>query len=54
MTDMIYQAVGHAFVKSATVMGNTIHNAVVKTFADGPDELCSFGNGYGSSFVGSK
>ena len=35
MTDTIYQAVGQAFVKSATVMGNTVHNAVVKTFAEG-------------------
>jgi hypothetical protein len=35
MTDTIYQAVGQAFVKSATVMGNTVHNAMVKTFAEG-------------------
>ena len=35
MTDTIYQAVGQAFVKSATVMGNTVHNAVVNTFAEG-------------------
>ena len=34
MTDMIYQAVGQAFIKSATVMGNTVHNAMVKTFAE--------------------
>ena len=35
MTDTIYQAVGQAFMKSAIFMGNTVHNAVVKTFADG-------------------
>ena len=29
------QAVAQAFVKSATVMGNTVHNVVVKTFAEG-------------------
>jgi len=27
--------VAQAFIKSATVMGNTVHNAVVKTFAEG-------------------
>ena len=35
MTDTIYQAVGQAFMKSAIFMGNTVHNAVVKTFAYG-------------------
>ena len=35
MIDPVYQAVGQAFVKSATIMGNTLHNAVVKTFAEG-------------------
>ena len=33
MIDVVGQAVAQAFVKSATVMGNTVHNAVVKTFA---------------------
>ena len=32
MIDAVGQAVAQAFVKSATVMGNTVHNAVVKTF----------------------
>ena len=40
MIDMAYQAVGQAFVKSATVMGNTVHNAVVKTFAEGTFPGC--------------
>ena len=31
---------GHAFVKCATVMGNTVHNAVVKTFAEGTFPGC--------------
>ena len=35
MIDAVSQAVVQAFVKSATVMGNTVHNAVVKTFAEG-------------------
>ena len=35
MIDAVSQAVAQAFVKSATVMGNTIRNAVVKTFAEG-------------------
>jgi len=34
MTDAVGQAVAQAFIKSATVMGNTVHNAVVKTFAE--------------------
>jgi hypothetical protein len=40
MTYMIYQAVGQAFIKSATVTGNTVHNAVVKTFAEGTFPGC--------------
>ena len=40
MTDTIYQAGGQAFVKSATVMGNILHNAVVKTFAEGTFPAC--------------
>ena len=35
MMDAVGQAVAQAFIKSATVMGNTAHNAVVKTFAEG-------------------
>ena len=35
MIDAVSLAVEQAFVKSATVMGNTVHNAVVKTFAEG-------------------
>ena len=35
MMDAVGQAVAQAFVKTATVMGNTVHNAVVKTFAEG-------------------
>ena len=35
MIDAVSQAVAQAFVKSATVMGNTVHNVVVKTFAEG-------------------
>ena len=34
------QAVAQAFVKSATIMGNTVHNAVVKTFAEGTFPGC--------------
>ena len=33
--DAVGQAVAQAFIKSAIVMGNTVHNAVVKTFAEG-------------------
>ena len=33
--DAVGQAVAQPFIKSATVMGNTVHNAVVKTFAEG-------------------
>ena len=35
MIDAVGQAVAQAFIKSATVMGNTVHNAVVKTFTEG-------------------
>src|SRR6185312_15340415 len=35
MIDTVGQAVVQAFIKSAIVMGNTVHNAVVKTFAEG-------------------
>jgi hypothetical protein len=35
MIDTVYQVVGQAFIKSATVMGNTVYNTVVKTFAEG-------------------
>ena len=35
MIDAVGQAVAQAFIKSATVMGNTVHNVVVKTFAEG-------------------
>ena len=35
MIDAVSQAVAQAFIKSVTVMGNTVHNAVVKTFAEG-------------------
>ena len=35
MIDAVSQAVAQAFVKSATIMGNTVHNAVVKAFAEG-------------------
>ena len=34
MIDTVYQAMGQAFIKSTIVMGNTVHNAVVKTFAE--------------------
>ena len=40
MMDAVGQAVAQAFVKSATVMGNIIHNAVVKTFAEGTFPGC--------------
>ena len=35
MIDAVGQAVAQVFIKSATVMGNTLHNAMVKTFAEG-------------------
>jgi len=67
MVDTISQAVAQAFIKGATVMGNTVHNAVVKTFAEGTfpgcmgpcyiarsDELCASRSVNGSSFVGLK
>jgi len=40
MVDTISQAVAQAFIKSATVMGNTVHNAVVKTFVEGTFPGC--------------
>ena len=40
MIDAVSQAVAQAFVKSATVMGNTVHNAVVKTLAEGTFQGC--------------
>src|SRR6185312_1729193 len=38
--DAVGQAVAQAFIKSATVMGNTMNNAVVKTFAEGTFPGC--------------
>jgi len=40
MMDAVGQAVSQAFIKSSTVMGNTVHNAVVKTFAEGTFPGC--------------
>ena len=40
MIDAVSQAVAQAFVKSAAVMGNTVHNAVIKTFAEGTFPGC--------------
>ena len=40
MIDAVGQAVAQAFIKSATVMGNIVHNAVVKTFAKGTFSGC--------------
>ena len=40
MIDAVGQDVAQAFVKSVTVMGNTIHNVVVKTFAEGTFPGC--------------
>ena len=40
MVDAVSKAVAQAFIKSATVMGNTVHNAVVKTFAEGTFQDC--------------
>ena len=40
MIDAISQAVAQVFIKSATVMGNTVHNAVVKTFTEGTFPSC--------------
>ena len=40
MMDAVGQAVVESFIKSATVMGNTVHNAVVKTFAEGTFPGC--------------
>ena len=35
MIDAVGQAVAQVFIKSAIVMSNTVHNAAVKTFAEG-------------------
>ena len=40
MVDTISQAVAQVFIKSATVMGNTVHNAAVKTFTEGTFPGC--------------
>jgi len=40
MMDAVGEAVAQAFIKSATVMGNIVHNAVVKTFAKGTFPGC--------------
>ena len=40
MIDVVGQAVAQAFIKSATIMGNTVHNAMVKTFAEGTFPGC--------------
>ena len=40
LIDAVGQAVAQAFIKSATVMGNTVHNVVVKTFAEGTLPEC--------------
>ena len=40
MIDAVGQAVAQAFIKSATIMGNTVHNAVVKTFTEGTFPGC--------------
>ena len=40
MMDAVGQAVAQAFIKSAIVMGNTVHSVVVKTFAEGTFPGC--------------
>ena len=35
MLDMVHQAVWHAFVSHASVMTNTVHNALIKTLDEG-------------------
>ena len=40
MMDAVGQAVAQTFIKSATIMGKTVHNAVVKTFAEGTFPGC--------------
>ena len=40
MVDSISQVVTQAFIKSAIVIDNTVHNAVVKTFAEGTFPNC--------------
>ena len=46
MMDAVGQAVARAFIKRATVMGNTVHNAVVKTFAE-----CTFPRCIGPCYI---
>ena len=40
MMDAVGQAVAQAFIKTATIMGSMVHNAVVKTFAGGTFPGC--------------
>ena len=40
MIDVVSQAVAQAFVKSSTVMGTVVHNAIVKTFTEGTFPGC--------------
>ena len=40
MMDAVGQAVVQAFIKCTTVMGNTVHNAVVMTFAEDTFQGC--------------
>ena len=49
MIDAVGQAVVQAFIKSATVMGNMVHNVVSRSNA-----IYSLGGVYGSSPVGSR
>ena len=35
MLDAVHQAIGHAFVSHASVMTNTLHNALIKTLDEG-------------------
>ena len=46
MVDTISQVVAQAVIQSATVMGNTVHNAVVKTFAE-----CTFPGCVGPCYI---
>ena len=40
MVAAVSKAVAQAFIKSATVMGNTVHNTAVKTSAEGTFPGC--------------
>ena len=40
MMDAVGQAMAQVFIRSAIVMGNTVHNAVVKIFAKGTFPGC--------------